>query len=99
MENSELLPCPFCGSSEIHFIAAVWSFGEQLSDDRVECQSCEATIHDIAAITVWNTRTPAERVTVEEISHTLLTSTNVFTSDIEEVVAALKERHPQLFKE
>lgn len=64
MTSDKLRECPFCGGEEVRFIPAVYSYGEQLSDDRVECQNCEATIHDINARKSWNTRAADEKVRV-----------------------------------
>jgi Lar family restriction alleviation protein len=59
MTDTDLLPCPFCGQSDmltIDFIAG--------DDWCVECDRCHVTQHAVwpnkySAIMKWNTRTPS----------------------------------------
>ena len=60
-KKSELLPCPFCGGTDIYCADA----GHKTGVWFVQCEDCGATFPHFdskeEAITAWNTRTPKER--------------------------------------
>lgn len=103
MENSELLPCPFCGGEA--------QLGKAYPGARnVSCADCGVALpwnckNDIAgnegelyAIAAWNTRTQP-RVTVEEVVGTLRFVLGLGDPLREQIARALKAAHPHLFKE
>lgn len=98
-EQIELLSCPFCGGANVHFREAVFSYGEQLSDDKVECYDCDAYVHTPDARIIWNTRatpTPsAGQIEVVAESELSLAFTKVFNDG---VMAASARGEPKTYE-
>lgn len=92
---SDLLPCPFCGGTEIKLR------DNGIGDTFAQCTGCHARTSDrnsevdSVAIERWNTRTPADntvRVPADLLSEVIhVMASNNFRGDLIELLKAAQE--------